>query len=151
MSDIEQRLTDMMKTAMRAKDRRTLDLVRMVKSRMTERRTQKGFSGEVNDALWVEVISAYSKSLKKGISEYEKAGGGEDAIANLTWEIEQLEQFLPQKADEATTRGWVEAAIAGLGGLENAKMGAVMGAVMKAHKDEVEASLVKQLAQELLA
>jgi Asp-tRNA(Asn)/Glu-tRNA(Gln) amidotransferase B subunit len=37
-----------------------------------------------------------------------------------------------------------------MGGAANAKLGAVMGAVMKAHKGEVEPALVKSVAERLL-
>ena len=137
---------------MRARDKRMSGLIRMVKSRMTERRTQKGFCGEVDDALWIDVIGAYVKSLQKGISEFEKSNTDRATaqIEELRWEISQLEEYLPQKADEATTQSWVEAAITRLGGKEKAKLGAVMGVVMKGHKDEVEASIVRKIAQGLL-
>lgn len=149
---IDARLTQQMKDAMRAKDRRTLDVVRMVKSRMKERTTQKGFEGEVNDALWLEVIEAYVKSLKKGVAEYEKVGEeGKAEIEQLEWEIALLETYLPSKADEAQTKVWVDEAIAGLGGPEGAKAGQVMGVIMKAHKKDVDAALVKRLVDEALA
>ena len=62
---IEQELTETLKQAMRDKDQATLDVVRMVKSKIQERRTAKGFQGEVNDALLVDVISSYRKQLQK--------------------------------------------------------------------------------------
>jgi uncharacterized protein YqeY len=46
---------------------------------------------------------------------------------------------------------WVEEVIAGLGGKEKARIGAVMGGVMKNHKDDVDASTVKRVAEALLA
>lgn len=149
---IEARLTQQMKDAMRAKDRRTLDLVRMVKSRMGERRTQKGFSGEVNDALWLEVIEAYVKSLKKGVVEFEKVGdeAAMEQVEQLNWEIQALQAYLPAKADEAQVKIWVDEAIAGLGGPEGLKAGRVMGVIMKAHKKDVEADMVKRLVDEAL-
>ncbi|MFN3199597.1 MAG: GatB/YqeY domain-containing protein [Bradymonadia bacterium] len=149
---IDARLTQQMKDAMRAKDRRTLDVVRMVKSRMKERTTQKGFTGEVNDALWLEVIEAYVKSLKKGVGEFEKVpeGEGQEQIDQLNWEIALLQAYLPAKADEAQTKAWVDEAIAGLGGPEGLKAGQVMGVVMKGHKKEVDAALVRSLVEAAL-
>ena len=46
---IEQQLEDELKQAMRSRDQRTLDVVRMIKSKIAERRTAKGFSGTVDD------------------------------------------------------------------------------------------------------
>jgi len=149
---IEEQLNGRLKQAMKQRDRRTLDLVRMLKARMTERRTAKGFSGEVNDALWLDVIAGYAKSLKKGIEEFAKADT-EAARAQreqLAWEVARLEEFLPAKADDATTGRWIDEAIAGMGGPEKARVGAVMGAVMKVHKADVDAALVRRLVEERL-
>jgi len=153
MPDLGQELDARLKAAILAKDQPLLNLVRMLKTKMMERRTSKGFNGEINDALWIEIIGAYVKSLEKGVTEFEKSSSpaAQEQIASLRWEIEACQQWLPRKADEATTRGWIDEAIAGLGGKEKAKVGAVMGAVMKAHKDDVDAGLVKRLVEQALA
>lgn len=149
---IEQQLNDRLKQAMRARDQRMLNLVRMLKSRMTERTTASGFSGTVDDDLWIEVIASYAKSQAKAIDQYKAAGAaGAEHVEQIEWELAATEEWLPKKADEATVRGWVDAAVAGLGGKENAKLGAVMGAVMKAHRADVEPAMVRQLVQEALA
>lgn len=149
---IEQRLDEKLKSAMKARDARTVGLVRMLRAKMTERRKEKGFSGEIDDVLWQEVIGAYAKSLQKALPEYERSTD-ERARAQadeLRWEIAQLEEFLPRKAGEAQTRAWVEQAIAGLGGREKARLGAVVGAVMKAHKPEADPALVRRIAEQEL-
>jgi uncharacterized protein YqeY len=153
MSTLEQRLDEKLKAAMRARDQRTIDLVRMVKSKMLERQKQKGgFTGTVDDALWQDVIGAYAKTLEKGITEFEKSNSdaARARIDDLRWEIAQLQEFLPKKADEAQTRAWVDEAVAGLGGKANAKQGAVLGAVMKAHKADVDPVLLRRLVDEAL-
>ena len=62
---IQEDLTTRMKDAMRAKDKPMLNLIRMLKSKMGEKTTAKGFSGEVDDALWIEVITRYAKSRRR--------------------------------------------------------------------------------------
>ena len=47
---LEQTLNDTLTQAIRDKDQRMADIVRMIKSRITERRTAKGFSGQIDDA-----------------------------------------------------------------------------------------------------
>ncbi len=145
-------VTDQMKDAMRARDARTLDVIRMLKSKLSQETTKAGFSGEVNDALWVKVISAYAKSQRKAVAVYERAGeAGRDHIAQINWELAFVGQWLPKMADEATVRGWVGEAIDGLGGKEKANLGAVMGTVMKAHKGEADPNLVRKLVQAQLS
>jgi uncharacterized protein YqeY len=65
-------------------------------------------------------------------------------------ELAVIQEFLPQLADEAETRGWVEAAIASTGASEKKDMGKVMGALMKDHKAEVDGNIARKLVQELL-
>ena len=149
---IQDELNQQLKAAMRAKDKQTLNLIRMLKSKMTEKTTASGFEGVVDDALWLQVITSYAKSQKKALVTYEEAEGSsaQAHAEQIRWELNALDQWLPTKADEATVRGWVEEAIAGCGGAENAHVGRVMGAVMKAHKAEVDPSMVRRIADALL-
>ena len=93
---IEQDLDQQLKQALRDKDQPTLDVVRMIKSKVQERRTAKGFSGEVDDALLRDVIGAYRKQLQKAVEEYEKIGErGVEQITKLRFEIGFASRFLP--------------------------------------------------------
>src|SRR6185295_2963175 len=71
---IETQLGDLLKDAMRQKDQRTADCIRMIKTKHMERRTAAGFKGPLDDALWLDVISAYQKQLKKAREEYAALG-----------------------------------------------------------------------------
>src|SRR5262249_20950590 len=71
---LEQQLNDTLKQAMKDKDQETADVVRMLKTKIMERRTAKGFAGEVDDALVLDTIGAYRKQLQKAVVEFEKAG-----------------------------------------------------------------------------
>lgn len=149
---IEQTITDRMKAAMRARDKQTVNLMRMLKSKMTETTTAKGFAGEVDDALWLSVIRSYVKQQQKAIEQFEQAGeAGLEHIAEINFEIEALDEFMPKVADDATLQGWIDEAIAGAGGKENAKFGAVMGALMKGHKDAVDPAKARALINAALA
>lgn len=151
MANIEQRLNDKLKAAMRARDKRAVNLVRMLKAKMTEEKTAKGFSGEVDDALWQKVIEKYAKSQRKAIEQYQQGGeAGQAHIEEIEYELRELEPFLPKKADEATVRRWVDEAIEGMGGKERAKVGPVMGVVMKAHKGEADPAVVRSVVEEAL-
>src|ERR687892_450311 len=148
---LEQTLTDTLTQAIRAKDTRTADVVRMLKSRLTERRTSKGFTGEVDDALVRDVIGAYRKSLQKALPDYEKAGErGAAQAAQLRFEIEFCERFLPRGLDDAALRALVRERLGALGVTDAKQVGRVVGDVMKTHKGQMEAVDVKRIAEELL-
>lgn len=149
---IEQQMTQRLKDAMKAKDQRVLGVVRMIKSRIIEARTAKGFTGEVDDALYEQVIAAYSKSMTKAIEEYEAQGErSKDMVEQLRFEVEYLSEFLPKKFDEAKTRELVRAKLEQLGVRDPKRAGQVMGALMKEHKDDLDSALTKKVVDAELA
>ncbi len=138
--------------AMKAKDAPTASVVKMLKSKVMEKRTSKGFKGEVNDALYLEVIAAYKKSLEKARVEFEKVGEkGLESIAELDHDIQFCQQFLPQPMSEDEVRVAVKEVIAGMGEVSAKMAGRVVGMVMKAHKGVAEATTVKKIVDEELS
>lgn len=77
-------------------------------------------------------------------------GGRDDMVAAEKAELVIIEGYLPQLADEAQTRAWVEAAIKATGAASPKDMGKVMGEMNKKHKGEVDNKLVSAVATELL-
>jgi hypothetical protein len=148
---LEQTLNDTLTRAIRDKDARVADVVRMLKSRITERRTARGFAGEVDDALVLDVIGAYRKSLQKALPDYDRAGErGHAQAAQLRFEIEFCERFLPRGLDTDAVRALVRERLATFGLTDVKQVGRVVGDVMKTHKGQVEAGEVKRIAEELL-
>ena len=149
---LETQLDGALTQAIRDKDLRTADVVRMLKTELTRRRTAKGFSGEMTDAVVVDVIRAYRKQLQKSLGEFEKVG---DRAASqreqLRFEIAYCERFLPAGLDEAALRALVEERVRALGLTDRKQIGKLLGDVMASHKGQVEATDVKRLAEELLS
>src|SRR4029453_8784653 len=99
---IEEQLDEALKRAMRTRDQPTMDIVRMLKARVAERRTAKGFAGQIDDALLLEVIVAYRKQMQKGLEEYARLGDKAKAqVEKLRFEIHFCSRFLPATLDEA--------------------------------------------------
>jgi uncharacterized protein YqeY len=148
---IEQALTDTLTQAIRDRDSRTANVVRMLKTKLTERRTAKGFSGTVDDATVLDVIGAYRKQLQKALGEYDRIGErGARAAEELRFEIAFCERYLPPGMDEAALRALVRERLEALGIREVKQVGRLVGDVMKTHKGQVEAGDVKRVAEELL-
>ena len=151
MENIHVEIDRRFKDAMRARDARTLDVLRAVRTRIQQAKTAKGFEGEVDDALYLQVIEAYAKSLRKAIPDFERGGErGAEMIAKLQFEVGYLEEFLPKKLGEDATRVLVQEAIAAVGATSRQQMGRVIGVVMKDHRDAVDAGLVRSIAETLL-
>jgi uncharacterized protein YqeY len=148
---LEQQLTETLTQAIRDKDTRTADVVRMLKTRLTERRTAKGFAGDVDDAVVTEVIGSYRKQLQKALAEYEKLGDrGAAQVAQLRFEIAFCERFLPKGMDEGALRALVRKRLQALGIADVKQVGRLVGDVMKTHKGQVDATDVKRMAEEEL-
>jgi uncharacterized protein YqeY len=148
---LEQQLNDTLKQAMKDKDQPTSDVVRMIKTKIMERRTAKGFTGTVDDALITDVIAAYRKTLVKALEEFEKLGDkGKEQAEQLRFEIAFCERFLPKKMDEAALRALVKERMAALGVTEAKMVGQLLRDIMGSHKGQVEASDIKRLAEEQL-
>lgn len=148
---IEEQIMTRMKEAMRNKQDAELGVLRMIKSNAQTAKSAPGFDGETNDAFWLEVIGKYVKQQTRAKAEFESAGdAGAEQVKQLAFEIEYLSEFLPKKLGEDAVRDLVQEGIAALG-IENPKMvGKLVGHIMKSHRDEVDAAMVKRIAEEAL-
>jgi uncharacterized protein YqeY len=148
---LEQQLNDTLKQAMKDKDQATSDVVRMIKTKIMERRTAKGFTGQVDDALITDVIAAYRKQLQKAVEEFEKVGEkGKEQADQLRFEVQFCERFLPKQLDAAALQALVKERMAALGVTDAKQTGKLIGDIMKTHKGLVESSDIKRVAEELL-
>src|SRR6266508_3749332 len=120
---LEQQLTETLTQAMKAKDTQTADVVRMIKSRLGERRTAKGFSGTVDDALVLDVIGAYRRQLQKAL-----------------FELEFCDRYLPKGMDETALRALVRERLDVLKIADAKQVGRLIGDIMKTHKGQVDAA-----------
>jgi uncharacterized protein YqeY len=144
-------LNTRLKEAMKARRPEEVNVIRMIKSRITERQTSTSFKGEMDDVRIVEVIGTYVKQMSKALVEYDKLG--DDAAehsAGLRFEIAFLTPYLPTKLDEAATFELVSKIHAEEGLDDPRMMGKLIGAVMRNHRDEVDASLVRAAVEKIL-
>jgi hypothetical protein len=144
-------LDEILQGAIKAQDLRTANVVRMLKTRLAERRTAKGFAGAVDDALVTDVIRAYRRQLQKALGEFEKTGArGAAQVAQLGFELEFCDRFLPRGLDEAALRALVRERRDALGLGAPRDVGRLVGDIMRSHRGQVEAADVRRLAEELL-
>ena len=141
-------VTAQMKEAMRAKDKLRLTALRGIRAAFIEALKADG-SETLADEKCIPILRRLEKQRKESISAYE-AGGREDLAEPERGELAVIEAFLPSLADEATTTGWVQAAIEASGAAGPQDMGKVMGALMREHKGEVDGGLAKDVALKLL-
>jgi len=104
-TNLEGQLREQLTAAIKAKDMKTANLIRMINTKVMERRTAKGFSGQVDDALILDVINAYKKQMEKARSEFAAAGDrGKEQIAEIDFEVAWCAKWLPAAASSSTVR-----------------------------------------------
>jgi uncharacterized protein YqeY len=138
-----------MKVALKAKDSIRLQALRSIRAAFLNEMKKDG-AESLTDETCVALLRKLEKQRKESIEAFESAGRTEQADVEKG-ELAVIEGYLPSLADEATTRGWVQAAIEQAGVSDPKQLGKVMGMLMKEHKGEVDAGLAKKLAGELLA
>ena len=137
-----------MTSALKSKDASRLSALRNIRAALLVE-MKKDNSKTLADEASVGVLRRLEKQRRESIEAFEQAGR-EDRAAAERAELAVIQEFLPKLADEAKTRAWLEEAIAATGASKPGDVGRVMGAVMKAHKGDVDGTLARRIASELL-
>lgn len=140
-------LNDDMKTAMKAKDKETLQVIRMLKASIQNEQIKKG--ADLNEEEELTVLSREMKQRRDSLTEFEKADRT-DLAEKVKGEIAIVEKYLPAQLDEAEIRQIVAGAIEKTGASSPKKFGKVMGAVMPQVKGKADGNQVNAIVKELL-
>lgn len=149
---IHDELVDELKAAMRAQDRRRLDVIRQIETEAARARAEKGFSGDPKgDELYAAVIASYIKKMEKAREEFLAAGErGAEQADKLGFEVAYLERWAPKTFTEADTREVVRVALLELRATDPKQMGQVIGHIMKNGPAGLDGALVSRLVREAL-
>ena len=125
---MKDRITDDMKTAMRAKDAPRLLTIRGLLAAIKQREVDERI--ELDDTAVVAIVDKLVKQRKDSIQQF-TAGGRQDLVDKEATELAVLETYLPQRLGAAEVDAAVWAIVATLGASGPADMGRVMAAVKK--------------------
>jgi uncharacterized protein YqeY len=122
---LKDRITEDMKTAMRAKDAARLGTIRLLLAAVKQKEVDERIT--LDDAQVIAVIDKLVKQRKDSITAFAQAGRT-DLVDKETAEMAVLDGYLPQRlsADEVATA--VRGIVAALGAAGPGDMGKVMGA-----------------------
>jgi len=121
---LKDKITEDMKTAMRAKDTARLGTVRLLLSAIKQKEVDERV--ELTDADVLSIIEKMLKQRRESIAQYEKAGRNDLADVEKA-EIAVLSGYLPQQMSEAEVAEAIAAAIKEAGAAGPKDMGKVMG------------------------
>lgn len=145
---LKNQLTADMKTAMKAGDRQSLGVIRLVNAAIKQREVDERI--ELDDAQVVAVLDKMVKQRRDSVTQY-AAADREDLAQVERDEITVLERYLPEKMDEAAIAAEIEAAITTSGATSPADMGKLMGVLKPALAGKADMGLVSKLVKQRLA
>jgi uncharacterized protein YqeY len=145
--ELSETIVKALKTSMLAKDKPRTGALRMIRAAFLE--AEKSGKELTQDSAHtilrrmakqrVEAAEVYATAKRQDLADGEKA------------ELMVIEEFLPQLADADTTRAWVTEAVASTGATQMGELGRVMGALMKAHKGQMDGNMARKMVQEALS
>jgi uncharacterized protein YqeY len=125
-SQLKDRITEDMKSAMRAREAERLLAIRMLLAAIKQKEVDERIV--VDDAAVVAIVERLIKQRKDSIEQFGKAGR-DDLVQKETAELTLLQGYLPQAFSDADVHQAIDAAIAEVAGgaaLAPSAMGKVM-------------------------
>ena len=123
---LKERITEDMKSAMRAAQKERLGTVRMILAGIKQRDVDERVL--LDDSQVLAVIDKMVKQRKESIAQFE-TGGRADLVAKEKAEIALLQEYLPTQLSPDEIEALISAAIAKTGAASLKDMGKVMGAL----------------------
>ncbi|HMC16948.1 MAG TPA: GatB/YqeY domain-containing protein [Albitalea sp.] len=145
---LKDRITEDMKTAMRAKDSARLLTIRGLLAALKQREVDERIT--LDDAAVIGIIDKLVKQRKDSITQF-AAGGRQDLVDKETAELQVLEGYLPQRLSADAIAAEVAAVVAELGASGPGDMGKVMGAVKTRLAGKADMGLVSAAVKQALA
>ncbi|MBA4176773.1 MAG: glutamyl-tRNA amidotransferase [Leptothrix sp. (in: Bacteria)] len=145
---LKDRITEDMKTAMRAKDADRLLAIRGLLAALKQREVDERIV--LDDAAVVAIVDKLVKQRKDSITAFEQ-GGRADLVAKEAAELQVLQAYLPQRLSAAEVAAEVGAIVAELGASGPGDMGKVMAAAKARLVGRAEMGLVSSAVKQALA
>ena len=123
---LKERITEDMKSAMRAGEKERLATIRLALAAIKQREVDERIA--LDDAQVLAVLEKMIKQRREAIAQF-ASGGRADLVAKETAEIGVLQGYLPAQLTEAELEALIAEAIAATGAASMKDMGKVMAVV----------------------
>jgi uncharacterized protein YqeY len=145
---LKDRITEDMKTAMRAKDAARLLTIRGLLAACKQREVDERIV--LDDVAVIAIVDKLVKQRKDSITQF-TAGNRQDLVDKETAELVVLEAYLPQRLGADEVAAEVAKVVAELGAAGPGDMGKVMGAVKTRLAGKADMGLVSAAVKKALA
>jgi uncharacterized protein len=149
---LREAITERMKTALRAKDTRTLSTVRLIMAALKQRDIDArggAHDGTIPDTEIQRMLQGMIKQRRESIELYEK-GNRPELAQQEGEEIAVIESFLPQQMDDAAIEAAAKAAIGQSGAAGIKDMGKVMGLLREQYAGVLDMAKAGGIVRRLL-
>ena len=147
--NLEDKINNDLKEAMKAKDAATLRGVRAIKSAILLHKTS-GAGVEVTAEDAIKILQKLVKQRKESLGIFEQNGRAELAQTERE-EIEVIERYLPKQLSEADIEAVVKNIITETGATSMKEMGKVIGAANKQLAGQAEGAVISGIVKKLLS
>ncbi len=107
MPTLKERITDDMKSAMRAKEKQRLGTIRLIQAAIKQLEVDERIS--LDDSRVIIVLDKMLKQRRDSLTQYQKANR-EDLVAQEAFEIELIQTYMPQQLNETELDNLITAA-----------------------------------------
>jgi uncharacterized protein len=145
---IQDRLTEAMKAAMKAKESLRLNTIRMARTALKNKEIDA--RAELTEQEAIAVLSTLVKQRREAAEAY-RGAGREDLASKEEQELAVIQEFLPAQLDEAGIRELIEKAVLETGASSMKDMGKVMKLVSAQTTGRADGRLVSELVKARLA
>ena len=147
-SEIQHRITEAVKDAMRARDKQRVGALRLITSEF--KRIEVDERIELDDTRVLAILDKMTKQRKDSLSQYE-AAGRQDLADQESFEIALLQEYMPEALDDAEIAALVDDAIAASGAVAMKDMGQVMAVLRPGIQGRADMSQVSALVKAKLS
>ncbi|MDQ2854548.1 MAG: GatB/YqeY domain-containing protein [Chloroflexota bacterium] len=145
---LQDRIESAMRDAMRARDERRTQTLRLAMSAAHNREIEAGRA--LTDEDYVEILGKQVKQRRESIEAF-RSGGREAMAANEEAEAAILSEFLPEQLSSEELQRIVRAAINETGASSPADLGKVMGRVVPETRGRADGKALSDLVRRLLS
>ena len=147
--DLFDKVSEDIKSAMKAKDKVALETLRNIKKVFLEAKTAPGANDTLSDADALKLIQKLSKQGKDAAAIYVQQGRQDLADEELA-QVKVMERYLPQQITPEELEAALRDIIAQTGATSGKDMGKVMGVATKQLAGRAEGRAISAKVKELL-
>ncbi len=145
-----EQVTEDMKSAMKSKDKDSLNTLRLLKSAIDLYLVNNKLErNNASDEVVIDVVSKQVKTHKESIEEFKK-GNRQDLVDGLLREIELLSKYLPEQLSEDDVRKEIDKVFDKLKPSSMKDMGNIMKELGPILKGKADMKLVNSIVKEKL-